>query len=67
MWWLILYAVAALIGFGILAVVVSALAGHIHALRTPDPDTLADLIRQARRERVRRTFPGLLPEDRKRR
>jgi len=30
----------------------------------PMSKTLADEIREARRERLRRAFPGLLPEDR---
>jgi len=37
MWWLILYAVAALMGFGILAVVVSALAGIFTRSEHPTP------------------------------
>ncbi len=33
-------------------------------LAGPMPRTLADEIRERRRERLRKAFPGLLPEDR---
>ena len=57
-------AVAALYTLVALAITIGA---RIHAARTPEPPTVADEIREARRARLRRAFPGLLPEDRRHR
>jgi hypothetical protein len=67
MWPVILYGLGAVAGFYILAAIGISIAAHFHAHRTPEPKTLADEIREARREKLRKAFPGLLPEDRDRR
>jgi hypothetical protein len=61
MWHLILYAVGAVVGLCGLAVLGVEIAARVHARRTPEPTTEADAIRENRRTRLRKSFPGLLP------
>ena len=66
MWWqIILYGLGVVVGFFALAALGVHIAAWVHARWWPEPDTEADLIRNARRARLRKVFPGLLPEDRK--
>ncbi len=70
MWWLArisLVVLGAVALFYLLVALGVSIAARIHAARTPEPETLADTIRGARRARLRKAFPGLLPEDQGRR
>jgi hypothetical protein len=66
MWHLILYALGAVVGFCGLVMLGVEIAGRVHARLPPEPATEADAIREIRRTRLRKAFPGLLPEDRAR-
>jgi len=64
-WHIILYGLGIVVGFYVLAALGVHLAAWVHARWSPEPDTEADMIREARRARLRKAFPGLLPEDHK--
>ncbi len=68
--WLVAEIVGIMLGavalFYLLVALGISIAARIHAARTAEPATPADTIREQRRARLRRAFPGLLPEDRRR-